>query len=115
MQRISFAPVLSATRSRDSCWITSLLPYLSHRVRPQLLRRATRGSCPGPGRQARSLAPIGRPWRWSARPGPTVHGTRSLLGLLHDLDQPPPLGGRQGPGLHDLHAVAHARDVLLVV
>src|SRR5215213_409059 len=28
MQRISFAPVLSATRSRDSCWITSLLPNL---------------------------------------------------------------------------------------
>src|SRR5688572_29193529 len=25
MQRISFAPVLSATRSRDSCWITYLL------------------------------------------------------------------------------------------
>src|SRR5919197_77561 len=26
MQRISFAPVLSATRSRDSCWITSPSP-----------------------------------------------------------------------------------------
>src|SRR5258708_17713913 len=25
MQRISFAPVLSATRSRDSCWITGYL------------------------------------------------------------------------------------------
>src|SRR4051812_21468535 len=46
---------------------------------------------------------------------PTVHGTRSLLGLLHDLDQPPPLGGRCRPGLHDLHPVADARDVLLVV
>src|SRR5215212_2015262 len=40
---------------------------------------------------------------------------RRLLGLLEDLDQPPPLGGRQGPGLHDLHAVADAGDPLLVV
>src|SRR5919107_1676177 len=38
-----------------------------------------------------------------------------LLGLLEDLDQPPPLGGRRRPGLHDLHAVADAGDVLLVV
>src|SRR6476620_4028542 len=40
---------------------------------------------------------------------------RLLLGLLDDLDQPPPLGGGRGPGLHDLHAVADAGDVLLVV
>src|SRR5205085_7336066 len=32
MHKISLAPVLSATRSRDSCWITSLrfLEYLRH-------------------------------------------------------------------------------------
>src|SRR3954470_9510353 len=57
---------------------------------------------------------------------PVVQGTRprhapagpprtGLLGLLDDLDQPPPLGGRRGPGLHDLHAVADAGDPLLVV
>src|SRR3954462_9434202 len=40
---------------------------------------------------------------------------RLLLGLLDDLDQAPPLGGRRRPGLHDLHPVADARDVLLVV
>src|SRR6476660_8495697 len=50
MQRISFAPVLSATRSRDSCWITSLLPYLSHYVRPQLpLTRHAPLPCPSVG------------------------------------------------------------------
>src|SRR5215213_7842596 len=38
-----------------------------------------------------------------------------LLGLLDDRDEPPPLGGRRRPGLHDLHAVTDARDVLLVV
>src|SRR4051812_1249946 len=38
-----------------------------------------------------------------------------LLGLLDDLDQPPPLGGRRGPGLHDLHSVADAGDPLLVM
>src|SRR3954467_8198066 len=40
---------------------------------------------------------------------------RLLLGLLEDLDQPPPLGGRRRPGLHDLHTVTDAGDVLLVV
>src|SRR3954471_10830210 len=40
---------------------------------------------------------------------------RLLLGLLEDLDQPPPLGGRRRPGLHDLHAVTDAGDLLLVV
>src|SRR6266487_611372 len=34
MQRISFAPVLSATLSRDSCWITST-PAISRRHRSQ--------------------------------------------------------------------------------
>src|SRR4028119_258384 len=33
MQRISFAPVLSATLSRDSCWIIGYL-LLSHRFSP---------------------------------------------------------------------------------
>src|SRR5688572_30897831 len=38
-----------------------------------------------------------------------------LLGLLDHGDEPPPLGGRRRPGLHDLNAVTDAGDVLLVV
>src|SRR4051794_17329707 len=74
-----------------------------------------RGSRLTPGRP-RARCP-GRPVRGGSadRWGPTDHVTRSLLGLLHDLDQTPPLGGRQRPGLHDLHTVADARDVVLVV
>src|SRR5689334_17141776 len=59
--------------------------------------------------------PVVGPWKWSARRGPTCHHTRLLLGLLEVLDQQPPLGGRQRSGLHDLHAVADAGNVLLVV
>src|SRR4051794_28750356 len=122
MQRISFAPVLSATRSRDSCWITSLLlclrtsavvPARSRVRHPSHAFTFTRRR-PGRAHQVQALRPSG-PRRRSARRGPTIYGTRWLLGLLEDLDQPPPLGGRQRPGLHDLHAVAGARDVLLVV
>src|SRR5689334_2680025 len=110
MQRISFAPVLSATRSRDSCWITSLLPCLRN------VHVGTRQPGDPPhGRTAVGTRP-GRPVPWKLGPrGPTVHGTRFLLGLLEHLDQPPALGGRQRAGLHDLHAVADARGVLLVV
>src|SRR5579859_4909321 len=76
MQRISLAPVLSATLSRDSCWITST-PASSRRcVRPAI---------------------------------------RLLLGSLEDLGNPPPLGGRERPGLHQQHAVTDATLVLLVV
>src|SRR3954470_7679290 len=111
MQRISFAPVLSATRSRDSCWITSLLlclrasavvrartgvPHLTHTTTASAHARAVRARRP-------------------TRCGPTDHGTRCLLRLLDHLDQPPALARRQRPGLHDLHAVADARDIVLVV
>src|SRR5207249_6377430 len=62
------APVLSATRSRDSCWITST-----------------------PTSAARSL------------------------GLLDDLDDPPPLRRRQRAGLHEPDPVADAAGVGLVM
>src|SRR6185312_1079198 len=65
MQRISFAPVLSATRKRDSCWIT--------------------------------------------------RSSGASLGLLQDLHDPPPLGGRQRARLHHQHPVTDAAGVLLVV
>src|SRR4051812_16273271 len=50
---------------------------------------------------------------WGATPH--AAGAGVLLGLLDHRDQPPPLGGGGRPGLHDLHPVADARDVLLVV
>src|SRR5215211_6487759 len=85
MHKISLAPVLSATRSRDSCWITST---------------------PGcrAGSHLVSLAERIRPRR---RP--------SLLSLFYDLDDAPPLRRRQRTGLHQEHPVADAAGVLLVV
>src|ERR1044071_4742917 len=74
MQRISFAPVLSATRSRDSCWITSH-SYSSCWFSPSRV----------------SLAELDcRDGRWACR------GGRCLLGLLEDLHHAPALGGREG-------------------
>src|SRR5690348_15417991 len=78
--------------------------------------------CSGRPARWRSRRPAD-PWKPPAQSGPAVHGTRFLpgpvgrvlLGLLQDLDQPPPLGGRQRPGLHDLDAVADAGDAGLVV
>src|SRR3954447_7650944 len=122
MQRISFAPVLSATRSRDSCWITSLLPCLRNvHVGPPVFRSAPTHGRTAAGSRSEFLRPgPSGPWKTRApdRGRPTTVPAASsafLLGLLQDLDQPPPLGGRQRPGLHDLHPVADAGDVLLVV
>src|SRR3954464_2403744 len=64
----------------------------------------------------RARAPVVQGTRTPPAPKGRVESTRpSLLRLLDDLDQPPPLGGRRRPGLHDLHAVADAGDPLLVV
>src|SRR3954451_15958466 len=122
MQRISFAPVLSATRSRDSCWITSLLPCLRNvHVGPPVFRSAPTHGRTAAGSRSEFLRPgPSGPWKTRApdRGRPTTVPAASsafLLGLLQDLDQPPPLGGRRRPGLHDLHAVTDAGDVLLVV
>src|SRR3954447_9415010 len=103
MQRISFAPVLSATLSRDSCWIIGLFSWLSRRFSPgcphqwpvSLAERMLAGPALLPGAA------------WCCRPG--------LLGLLEDLDDPPALGGRQRAGLLDPHAVADAALVDVVV
>src|SRR5262249_6691053 len=50
----------------------------------------------------------------SARAG-TVTRAEKLLGALEHLDQPPPLGGRQRPGLHQRDAVADAGVAVLVM
>src|SRR3712207_2175397 len=86
MHKISLAPVLSATLSRDSCWIICF-SWLSH-------------------------------WFFAADCAAAKPGGTSgwfLLGFLDDLDQPPPLGGAERPGLHHDDAVADAGAVLLVV
>src|SRR3954453_14398829 len=85
MQRISLAPVLSATLSRDSCWIIGISPGC----------RAGSGPLSA-GQPCRTVG-------WG------------LLGLLEDLHDAPALGGGQRPGLHDQDAVADAAVVLLVV
>src|SRR5580658_3117854 len=82
MQRISLAPVLSATLSRDSCWITST---------PAISRRASE---PGGSELLGSELPESQ-----------------LLGLLEDLGNPPALGRRQRPGLHQQHTVTDAAGV----
>src|SRR3954469_15285422 len=85
MQSTSLAPLLSATRSRVSCWIIRLAPAsladdpkagsLSH-----LFARCARSPC-----------------------------------TLQDLEEAPALGLRQRPGLLDANAIALAGVVLLVV
>src|SRR4051812_25805067 len=91
MHRISRAPVLSATRSRDSCWITSV-SYV----------------CQFSGRSPKLGGTMVR------RAGPRAGPTHSL-GLFEDLHDPPPLGGGERPGLHQQHPVADPARVLLVV
>src|SRR5688500_9063776 len=100
MQRISFAPVLSATLSRDSCWIIGFSWLSSWFSRP-------RGAGAWPN------------WWGSSLGGPGgasgAHLTEGSLGLLEDLDQAPALGGGQRAGLHDQDPVADAALVGLVV
>src|SRR6476660_6694121 len=99
MQRISLAPVLSATRSRDSCWIT--VELLSSRWFSSLsLAERIYGHWPGGGGWPRATRlPLGF----------------CLLGALEDLHHAPALGGRERAGLHDQDAVADTGRVGLVV
>src|SRR4051794_15500875 len=93
MQRISLAPVLSATLSRDSCWIIGISPGCRAGSQTLAAVSLAAGGCSGCEGSA----------------------LRGLLGLLEDLQHAPALRGRQRPGLHDQHPVAHAALVLLVV
>src|SRR6476646_2495987 len=95
MQRISFAPVLSATLSRDSCWIIGISPGCRAGSHDVLSRALPNGFC--------LWAPPG----WARLLG--------LLGLLEDLHDAPALGGAERAGLHDPDPVADAARVLLVV
>src|SRR6478736_5825984 len=90
MHRTSLAPVLSATLSRDSCWIISVSPCR-------------------PGSHCVSLGEPSGCWQR------LLAGPACLLGALEDLHDAPTLGGGQRTGLHDQDPVADATVVLLVV
>src|SRR5688500_14393750 len=90
MHKISLAPVLSATLSRDSCWITALLPF----ERPACLP-ASSFLCGAPGVVPRA--------------------NTALLGLFEDLDDAPTLRRRQRSRLHQEDPVADTTLVGLVV
>src|SRR6185437_5298053 len=102
MQRISFAPVLSATLSRDSCWIICYLLVVS----------------PVPGLPGLARTRVFIPdLSDSVGTSATTQSSDSelLLGLLEDLNEAPALGGGQRTGLHDPDPVADAGAVALVV
>src|SRR5882672_6425902 len=89
MHKSSLAPVLSATRSRDSCWITTVSLQRRPASRPAAFHRTKNA------RFARIL--------------------RASFRFLNDLNHAPALGSRQRPGLHEQDAVADAAGVGLVV
>src|SRR5436305_856418 len=110
----SRAPVLSATRTLVSCWITALPPR----------RSCPRAAKSKPGEDAESA----RSRRLRARPrtrhgaalqrarGREMRGGRaSLLRHLEDFRQAPALRRAQRAGLDDADDVADVRLVLLVV
>src|SRR4029450_7818805 len=106
MHRISRAPVVSATRSRDSCWITSV-SYVCQFSGDGPKLGGTMGSAFSPVKGGGGV--VG----WAA--GPAGTGPANSLGLFEDLHDPPPLGGGERTGLHHQNPVADAARVLLVV
>src|SRR5438045_1464541 len=102
MQRISRAPVLSATRSRDSCWITGRPPCRS---------------CP-PAAKSERGKDAGSPHRDALQRagGCEMGGGRpSLLRHLDDLGQAPALRLGDRARLDDADDVTDLGGVLLVV
>src|SRR5262249_44619782 len=113
MQRISRAPELSATLSRDSCWITKWPPAVPR----------ARGGAAGRAGQGRRVQPLAVPEANPRTPIQRRHATsavgawggRRSSGSRHTLDQAPALGLGQRPGLDDADGVALARLVALVM
>src|SRR5207248_11221560 len=114
MQRISRAPVLSATLTRDSCWITE--------------RLLSRNSCSGAAKteQRKDAGSIRSRWLRMRLRTPRCDGLQPYpecegcgrgrsLSSLHYLGQAPALRLRQWARLDDAHDVADVRGVLLVV
>src|SRR5579864_230064 len=108
MHRISFAPELSATLRRVSCWITVSRRPLPFPPRNGAGRRGYAVQ-PQPRTGRRRRSPPLRPRAASQAPSPR------LLRLLHDLKHAPALLLRDGARLGDADQVAHTALVLLVV
>src|SRR5579884_2098259 len=114
MQSSSRAPVLSATRRRDSCWIIERhLPCNSCAGTARTEQRKDAGS-------VRGYKPRTRPRTRrcdSSQPYPACEGRGGCRSFsdLDDLGEAPALRPRQRPRLDDADGVADVRRVLLVV
>src|SRR4051794_37578231 len=115
MQSSSRAPVLSATRTRVSCWITAHLPYESCSPAAKRPSRKDAGSVRTRRVRARLRTQrdgaLQRPGECEACGG----GASYLPGLLQHLGQAPVFRLGQRPRLDDADGVPDARRVRLVV
>src|SRR6266545_3589197 len=114
MHRSSRAPVLSATRSLDSCWITGVPPCRSCSLAAKSKPGKDAGSARSRRLRARLRTPHGAALQ-RAREREMRGGPPSLLGGLHDLHEAPALRLRERSRLDDADDVADVRAVLLVV
>src|SRR6266540_764795 len=114
MHRSSRAPVLSATRSLDSCWITGVPPCRSCSLAAKSKPGKDAGSARSRRLRARLRTPPGAALQ-RAREREMRGGPPSLLRGLHDLDEAPALRLRERSRLDDADDVADVRAVLLVV
>src|SRR5262249_29012950 len=113
MHRSSRAPVLSATRSLDSCWITAVPPCRSCCLAAKSKPGKDAGSARSRTLRARLRTPPGAALQ-RARECEMRGGPPSLLGRLDDLHELPVLRLGERPRLDDADDVADVRAVLLV-
>src|SRR3989440_4547489 len=114
MQRISRAPVLSATRSRDSCWITGVPPSRSCSLAAKSKPCKDAGSARSRRLRARLRTRQGAALQ-RARECEMGGGPPSLPCGLYYFDEPPVLGLRDRSRFDDPNDVADVGGVLLVV
>src|SRR5688572_30527371 len=99
MHNSSRAPVLSATRSRVSAWITRVsLPGAHARDWPRKPRLARTQGAPVLGGSTGVTEDAARRRSAASQNGCELRGgTPALPGLLYDLEQPPALRARERP------------------
>src|SRR5436305_612074 len=114
MHRSSRAPVLSATRSLDSCWITGVPPSRSCSLAAKSKPCKDAGSARSRRLRARLRTPQGAALQ-RARECEMGGGPPSLPGGLHDFHEAPVLGLRDRSRLDDADDVSDVGGVLLVV
>src|SRR5206468_9436775 len=113
MQRISRAPVLSATRRRVSAWITRWPPSGPRArggAKTELAKDAGRDRC-----MNASTRPRTQVQRWFAASSAGAGVGRRSSGPLHDLHEPPPLPATDRSRLDHPDHVPLVRVVALVV